>query len=148
MKELQRQVSKRTFHSDGDTWLIQNQKDKVTRRSRKYCFKRQMGRVTKILKNHIFFFFFFFFNSSVLQPPGVRAGRLQQRGLSGFWKWKWKPTLCDPVDYGPLQARILEWVAISFSRGSAQPRDRTRVSRIADRCFTIWTTREAPKQSP
>ena len=43
-------------------------------------------------------------------------------------------TLCDPVDYtvhGILQARILEWVAISFSRGSSQPRDRTQVSRIA-----------------
>ena len=53
-------MSKRTFHSDGDTWLIQNQKDKVTRRSRKYCFKRQMGRVTKSLTHHSFFFFFFF----------------------------------------------------------------------------------------
>ena len=37
----------------------------------------------------------------------------------------------------------LEWAAISFSRGSSQPRDRTRVSCIADRCFTIWATREA-----
>ena len=42
------------------------------------------------------------------------------------------PTLCDPMDCSPpgssvqaniLQARILEWVAISFSRGSSQPRD-------------------------
>ena len=40
------------------------------------------------------------------------------------------------------QARILEWVAISFSRGSSQPRDRTQVSCIAGRCFTIWATRE------
>ena len=40
------------------------------------------------------------------------------------------PTLCDPVDYtvrGVLQARILEWVAFLFSRGSSQPRDRTQV---------------------
>ena len=45
-----------------------------------------------------------------------------------------RPTLCDPVDrsppgssvYGILQARILEWVAISFSRGFSQPRDRTQ----------------------
>ena len=39
------------------------------------------------------------------------------------------PTLCDPLDYtvhGILQARILEWVAVSFSRGSSQPRNRTR----------------------
>ena len=61
------------------------------------------------------------------------------------------PTLCDPMDCslpgssvrGILQARILEWVAISFSRRSSQARDRTRVSRIAGRCFTIWATREA-----
>ena len=47
--------------------------------------------------------------------------------------------LCDPIDYilhGILQARILEWVAYSFSRGSSQPRDRTHVSRIAGRFFT------------
>ena len=54
-------------------------------------------------------------------------------------------TLCDPVDCSPpdssvhgiLQARILEWVAIFFSRGSSQPRDRTQVSRIADRRFNL-----------
>ena len=45
-------------------------------------------------------------------------------------------TLCDPVDYtvhGILQARILEWVAIPFSRGFSQPRDRTQVSCTASR---------------
>ena len=50
-------------------------------------------------------------------------------------------TLCDPMDCSPpgcsihgiFQARILEWVAISFSRGSSQPRDQTWVSRIAGR---------------
>ena len=44
------------------------------------------------------------------------------------------PTLFDPMDstvHGILQGRILEWVAISFSRGSSQPRDRTQVSCIA-----------------
>ena len=54
-------------------------------------------------------------------------------------------TLCDPVDCRPpgssvpgiLQARILEWVAISFSKGSSRPRDRTQVSRIAGRCFNL-----------
>ena len=45
--------------------------------------------------------------------------------------------------HGILQARVLEWVAISFSRGSFQPRDRTRVSHSAGRCFTVWATREA-----
>ena len=42
-----------------------------------------------------------------------------------------------------LQARILEWVAISFSKGSSQPRDQTLVSCIAGRFFTIWAIREA-----
>ena len=44
---------------------------------------------------------------------------------------------------GILQARILERVAISFSRGSSQPRDQTQVSCIADRFFAVWATREA-----
>ena len=59
-------------------------------------------------------------------------------------------TLCDPMDcslpcssiHGIFQARVLEWVAISFSRGSSQPRDQTWVSCIVGRCFTVWTTRE------
>ena len=49
------------------------------------------------------------------------------------------PTLCDPMDYtvlGILQARILEWVAFPFSRGSSQPMDQTQVSCIAGRFFT------------
>ena len=64
------------------------------------------------------------------------------------------PTLCDPTDssppdsslHGTLQARILEWVAIPFSRGSSQSRDWTQVSCIADRFFTVWLTGEALKQ--
>ena len=59
-------------------------------------------------------------------------------------------TVCDPTDgslpgsavHGIFQARILEWAAISFSRGPSQPRDRTRVSCIADRRFSFWATRE------
>ena len=55
------------------------------------------------------------------------------------------PTLCDTMNcnlpgssvHGIFQARILEWVSISFSRGSSQPRDRTRVSCIAGRFFAI-----------
>ena len=49
----------------------------------------------------------------------------------------------DPSVHGILQARILEKVAIHFSRGSSQPRDRTSVSCIASWLFTIWATREA-----
>ena len=59
--------------------------------------------------------------------------------------------LCNPVDCSPpgpsvhgiLQARILEWVAVSLSRGSSKPRDWTQVSCFASGFFTIWATREA-----
>ena len=61
------------------------------------------------------------------------------------------PTLCAPMDCSPpgyrvhriLQAWIWEWAAFPFSRGPSQPSDRTPVSFIAGRFFTIWTTREA-----
>ena len=56
------------------------------------------------------------------------------------------PTLCDRIDYavhGILQARILEWVAFPFSRGSSQLRDGTQVYHIAGGFFTSWATREA-----
>ena len=59
------------------------------------------------------------------------------------------PTLCHPMDCsllgfsirGIFQARVLEWVVISFSGASSQPRDRTWIFRIAGRHFTIWVTR-------
>ena len=59
-------------------------------------------------------------------------------------------TVCDLMDcslpgssvHGIPQARILEWVAIPFSRGSSQPRGRTQVSHSADRFFTVWATRD------
>ena len=59
------------------------------------------------------------------------------------------PTLCDPMDRSPpgssahgiFQSRVLEWVAISFSRGSSQPRDQTRISRIEGRCFLLYCSR-------
>ena len=55
------------------------------------------------------------------------------------------PTLHDSMDmvHGILQASILEWVAIPFSRGSSQPRDWTQVSHILGEFFTVWATREA-----
>ena len=46
--------------------------------------------------------------------------------------------------HGTLQARILEWVAIPFSKRSSRPRDQTLVSCITGEFFTIWATREAP----
>ena len=60
------------------------------------------------------------------------------------------PTLRDPDCTLPgssvhriLQSRIVEWLAISYSRGSSWPRDQTQVSCIAGRFFTIWAIREA-----
>ena len=58
------------------------------------------------------------------------------------------PTLCNPIDcslpvssvHGIFQARVLEWGAIFFSRGSSQPRDQTQVSYIVGRRFTVWAT--------
>ena len=55
-------------------------------------------------------------------------------------------TICDSMDcsiHGILQARILEWAAVPFSRGSSQPRDWTQVSCIAGGLFTNWAIREA-----
>ena len=61
------------------------------------------------------------------------------------------PTLYNPKDrslpgssvHGILQARVLDWVAIPFSRGSSRSRDWTQVSCIAGRFFTVWATRKA-----
>ena len=60
-------------------------------------------------------------------------------------------TLCDPMEWSPpgssvhgiFQARILEWVAVSFSRGSSQPRDQTCVSSTGRWILSHWATREA-----
>ena len=64
-------------------------------------------------------------------------------------KWKWK--LLSPVRlfatpwtvHGILQGRILAWLAFPFSRGSSQPRNRSKVSHIAGGFFTNWAIREA-----
>ena len=60
------------------------------------------------------------------------------------------PALCDPTDYslphssvhGIFQARLMEWVAISFSRQPSKLRDWTRVSSTVGRCFTVSVTRQ------
>ena len=61
------------------------------------------------------------------------------------------PTLCSCMDcslpgsstHGIFQARILEWVAIPFSRGSSQPKDQTCVSCTEGRSFIVWASRES-----
>ena len=73
--------------------------------------------------------------------------------IVSFYVWKcfspvqrfatpWTVVCQAPLSIGIFQARILEWVAIAFSRGSSQPRDRTRVSCTAGRLLTGWATRE------
>ena len=74
----------------------------------------------------------------------MRGGRLCHSRLCLVAQWS--PAPCNPMDCSPPgcsvhgipQARILEWVAIPASRGSSQPRDRTQISHIAGRFFTVW----------
>ena len=86
--------------------------------------------------------------------PVLTVSRRQASGLS-YWGRRSEVlvtqsclTLCVPTDCSPpgfsvhgiLQARILDWIAIPFSRGSSWPRDRTWVSCTAGRFFTIWAS--------
>ena len=60
----------------------------------------------------------------------------------------WDPVDCSPPGssvHGILQGRTLEWVDITFSRGSSRPRDQTRVSCVAGRFFTVWATEKSYK---
>ena len=82
--------------------------------------------------------------------PSNRVSVLHLLNGDNTHAWKWKSLsrawLCDPIDYtvhAILRARIMEWVAFPFSRGSSQPRDQTQVSHIAGGFFTSWATREA-----
>ena len=132
----------------------------------KYSFRTAGRNKTegKLIEDTVFFqpilFLTFTWNSCSISSQEIRyAGVSSQAGH--YWAESQQngqsevaqscPTLWDPVDCSPPgssihgipQARILEWVAISFSRGSPQPRDRTQVSRIAGRRFNLWATREA-----
>ena len=100
------------------------------------------------------------------------ASPVGMQGWGKDWKYKWItvcvcvcvcvcvrahargqscPTLCNTMDcslpgssvHGIFQASVLEWVAISSSRLSSQPRNQTSVSCMTGRFFTIWTTWEA-----
>ena len=107
--------------------------------------------------------------SCLQNPMGRGAWRATVHGIAQSWTWlsdqhthvdlKYSCVCisrsvmsdCDPMDCSPpgssahgiLQARILEWVAMPFTRGSSQSRDQTRVSSIAGRFFTIWAIRKA-----
>ena len=87
-------------------------------------------------------------------PPAVEVWRLNHWTAREV-PWEWKLLCCvrlfatpwtmGSTVYGILQARILEWVAVPFSRGSSQPTDRTQVSCIVGGFFTSWATREVQK---
>ena len=102
----------------------------------------------------------------VVSPPETQGGPLLSwvpaRGVAGSLLLPSYPTPCESGSvvsdsatpsmdcslpgssiHGILQARILEWVAFPFSRGSSQPRDPTQISHIEGRLFTRWATREA-----
>ena len=80
------------------------------------------------------------------------VGKSKNTSGSTFYTVLWLvtqsyPTLFDPIDCVPLsmeilQARILEWLAISYSRGCSQPRNQTHISCIAVGFLTVWATRE------
>ena len=90
----------------------------------------------------------FFFLGSKITADSDCSHEFRRQLLLGRKKWKWKSlsllTLCDPMECllhpWDFQARILEWVAVSFSRGSSWPTDWTQVFHIAGRRFTVWAT--------
>ena len=104
----------------------------------------------KYFNNQLWIYWRQFFKNVLASPHGIRGVLDPRPGIkltASIVKivQSW-PTLCNPVDYtvhGILQSRILEWVAIPFSRGSSQPRDWVQVSCISGRFFTSWATREA-----
>ena len=94
-------------------------------------------------------------------PPGKstptgKKKKLKNRAAAAAKSLQSCPTLCDPTDYSPpgstvqgiLQARILEWFAISYSRESSWPRDQTLVSCIAGSFFTVGATRDYTQFMP
>ena len=80
-----------------------------------------------------------------LYLTGIRCISILMSITPCMWKLLSRVWLCNTMDYtvlGILLARILQWVAVSSSRGSSQPRDWTQVSHIVGRFFTSWATRE------
>ena len=73
---------------------------------------------------------------SLGQEDPLEKGMATQSSILA-WRIPWTVAHQAPLSMGFPKARILEWVAISFSRGSSLPRDRTQVSCIEDRRFTL-----------
>ena len=113
----------------------------------KYC-SAQSQNAFKAFSNHSKLFYLLLY-MLYLGFSGSSAG--EESACSAGVKWSEVdqscPTFCDPMDFslsgssvhGIFQASVLEWIAISFSRGSSRPRSQTWVSHIAG--FTVWATR-------
>ena len=80
--------------------------------------------------------------------PGKPSKQSESYSVLSDFVTPWTVACQGSSIHGILQARILEWVAIPFSRGSSQPRDWTQVSSIAGRFFTTWVTRDAQVHIP
>ena len=78
--------------------------------------------------------------------PLRQSWNVKVKSFSHVWLFStlWTVAYQDPLFMG-FKARVLEWIAVSFSRGSSVPKDRTQVSHIACRHFTVWATREDPE---
>ena len=110
-----------------------------------------------ILTENLWNWFYFITTSQAKKLAQRGSGTFQVYSQTQSEKVKVKSLscvrLCNPINcslpgfsvHGILQARILEWVAIYFSRGSSWPKNRTQVSCIAGRCSTLWASREAPQ---
>ena len=83
-------------------------------------------------------------NAELILGSGGGGGLIAKSCLTLATPWTVDCSLPDSSVHGISQARILEWVAISFSRGSSWPRDQTRVSFIEGIFFIDWASREPP----
>ena len=99
-------------------------------------FRIEAPITTSDLRSWPFLFYFlinwFFFYKNLLFSSGMNECSVTSVMSNSLWPYG----LSGSSVHGILQARILEWVAISFSRGSSRPRDWTHVSCIAGRLFT------------
>ena len=93
-----------------------------------------LSQILQFLPQHATSFFFFFPISVIVKlSSSVMSDSLRPHGE--------QPAPGSSV-HGIFQARVVKWVAISFSKESSRPRDQTQVSCIVDRCFTIGATRK------
>ena len=110
-----------------------------------FCFEKlQSYKKIEILYDECTFMMNFVWWTSVYPSPVFTKHTLKMKVWVAQLCSTSDPMDCNPSVHGILQGRILEWIAISFSRESSPSKDLTQVSSIAGRFFTIWATREAP----